>query len=105
MKTVKSNLMQWDANDPRWRKTWWGSYKTYHKMHDQWHELSIGINAWHWAKEEGVPQHIVEAAMREAWRIAPYRCDIHGVQMYITESARYGKAYRRALKQLTTKQR
>lgn len=98
-----NNLMLWTESDPRWRNTWWGSYKTYHRMHDKWHERLVSINAWHWARESSIPQKIVKAAMREAWRVAPYRCGIHGIELYKTEWKKYMIEYRKAIKKLNTK--
>ena len=96
----KSNTMTWAKDDPRWRDTWWGDYVTYHRLHDMWHEQFVKINAWSWAKSSRVPQMAVEAAMREAWKVAPYRYGAHGVSLYRSEMDKYLVAYRRALKMI-----
>ena len=98
-----SNMMEWSEDDPRWGKSGWGSYKNYHQKQDAFHEKFVKINAWSWAKESGIPQKTVEAAMRAAWKIAPYRHGFHGVDLYKSEMSRYISAYRSELKRLTGK--
>ena len=95
-----NNTMEWSKGDPRWSMTWWGDYKTYHRMHDEWHKKFVKINAWSWAREIGVPLRAVVDAMDKAWAEAPYRCDIHGVQIYRTEMKKYISAFRRAIRQM-----
>ena len=97
-KTNNGNQMEWGKDDPRWAATWWGDYKTYHRKHDEWHKKFVKINAWSWAREIGVPLKAVVEAMEKAWTEAPYRCDIHGIQMYRTEMAKYISVFRRALR-------
>ena len=93
-----SNMMTWGRDDIRWQITWWGSYDTYHRLHEKWHEDFIKTNVWSWAEGNGLSIGAVRRAMKEAWKVAPYRRGIHGEQLYATEKKRYMAAYRKALK-------